>query len=204
VNGRDAFEALSAFLGSRRRAKSLLARTTLRHLAASDESELARFMPRADAARFSAALRLAREAIAPAPRMRLDTPTDAYAHLYRHLVGREAERFAAVICDVRTQVLAVCVIAEGTPGFVDMHPSDVFAPAIRHRGAGIVVAHNHPSGVPTPSQSDLDLTDRLRAAGRVLGIPVLDHLIVAGDRFWSVEEGRETRVEIAECTRPRR
>lgn len=205
MNGRrDLEEALAVFLGSRRKARSLLARTTLRHLAECDESELARFMPKDSARSFASALLLAREATAPPPRTKLDTPSDAYAHLYPYLTGREAERFVVVACDIRSQVLATSVVAEGTPGSVSVHPADVFAVAVRHRAVAVVVAHNHPSGVVTPSAEDLETTELLRLSGEVLGIPLIDHLVVAGDRFWSVAQGAEIRVRTVRCTRPRR
>jgi DNA repair protein RadC len=196
--------ALTELLGSRRRAKALLARTTLRHLAASDESELARFMPRDSARRFASALLLAREATSPPPRTRLDTPSNAYAHLYPYLAGLEAERFVVVACDVHARVLATCVVSEGTPDAVSVHPADVFAAAVRHRAVAVVVAHNHPSGVVTPSAEDLELTEDLRLSGELLGIPLIDHLVVAGDRFWSIAQGIEIRVRIVECSRRRR
>jgi DNA repair protein RadC len=205
VNGRrDLEEALSVFLSSRRKARSLLARTTLRHLAECDESELARFMPRDSARSFASALLLAREATSPPPKTKLDTPSAAYAHLYPYLAGLEAERFVVVACDIRAQVLATSIVAEGTPDAVSVHPGDVFAVAVRHRAVAVVVAHNHPLGVVTPSAEDLELTEDLRLSGKLLGIPVIDHMVVAGDRFWSIAQNLEIRVRIVECSRPRR
>jgi DNA repair protein RadC len=204
VSDRTLEEALAEFLGSHGKAKALLARTTLRHLAGAPDSELERFMPGGSGRRFRAALRLAREIFSPPPRTRLDTPADAYAHLYPHLTGCEAERFVVVALDIRQNVLATTVIAEGTPDGVGVHPGDVFAVAVRHRAVAVVLAHNHPSGVTTPSARDHELTHQLREAGRVLGIPVIDHLIVCGDAFWSIAQGVETRIRIVHTTRSRR
>lgn len=197
-------EALSVFLGSRGKAKALLARTTLRHLAAAEGAELERFMPQDAARQFAAALRLAREVLSPPPRTTLTTPSDAYAYLYPYLTGREAERFVVVALDIRYRVLATTVIAEGTPDAVPVHPADVFSVAVRHRAVALVLAHNHPSGITAPSPADLALTKELIEAGRVIGIPVVDHLILAGDAFWSISQGVEMRVRVVRATRRRR
>jgi DNA repair protein RadC len=68
---------------------------------------------------------------------------------------------------------------------VGAHPRDVYAPAIRDGAAALVVAHNHPSGDPTPSAQDRAVTERLGAAGRLLGIELLDHVVVGDVRYFS-------------------
>ena len=90
--------------------------------------------------------------------------------------------------DIRNGLLDVVEIARGTVHSVEVHPREVFRPLIRMAAAGAVVVHNHPSGDPTPSSHDLDLTRRLRAAGELIGIPVIDHVIVGADSFRSVVE----------------
>jgi DNA repair protein RadC len=69
-----------------------------------------------------------------------------------------------------------------------VHPREVFEPAVKSLAAQIIIAHNHPSGDPEPSEDDIVITRRLREAGEILGIEVLDHIIVAGDRFLSLRE----------------
>ena len=69
-----------------------------------------------------------------------------------------------------------------------VHPREVFKEAIKMSSAGIVLAHNHPSGDPSPSQDDLLLTTRLRNAGEILGIPVIDHIIFGDNRYISLKE----------------
>ena len=69
-----------------------------------------------------------------------------------------------------------------------MHPREVFAPAVGSSAASVLLAHNHPSGDVTPSREDIDLTRRMVQAGEIMGIEVLDHLILAGDRFLSMKE----------------
>ena len=67
-----------------------------------------------------------------------------------------------------------------------MHPREVFQPAVRDSAAGVILVHNHPSGDPTPSPEDVQLTERLVEAGRILGIRVLDHVVVAQAGWASV------------------
>lgn len=186
---RETEEALAGLLGSRRKARALLAQTTLRHLAAASPSELERLLPRETGRRFYAALRLARVVLSPEPPGTLVGPAAAYAHLHPYLTGREAERFVAVACDCRYQALATTIVAEGSPMSVEVRPADVFAGAVRHRAVAIVLGHNHPSNQTTPSLEDYALTEHLVEAGRVLGIQVLDHLVVGGDGFWSIIHG---------------
>ncbi|MDB4958171.1 MAG: yicR [Myxococcales bacterium] len=181
--------ALSVLVGSRRKAKALLAATSLRHLAEARPDELEHFMPRETGRRFAAALHLARAALSPLPAKTLEGPAEAYAHLFPYLAGREAERFVAVACDCRYHALATTIVAEGSPVGVEVRPADVFANAVRHRAVAVVLAHNHPSGCPTPSIEDYALTERLVAAGTVLGIQVLDHLVIGGNGFASIVHG---------------
>lgn len=186
---RETLEALASLVGSLRKARALLAQTTLRHLAAAPPSELEHLLPRETGRRFHAALRLARVVLSPEPPGTLAGPADAYAHLHPYLAGREAERFVAVACDCRYQALATTIVAEGSPASVEVRPADVFAGAVRHRAVAIVLGHNHPSNQTTPSLEDYELTKRLVEVGRLLGIEVLDHLVVGGDGFWSLLHG---------------
>ena len=66
-----------------------------------------------------------------------------------------------------------------------MHPREVFASAIEHRAAALIFVHNHPSGEPAPSQKDFRITERLVEVGKLVGIPVLDHVIMGGDNYTS-------------------
>lgn len=98
----------------------------------------------------------------------------------RPLLGMEAvEGFWVVCLDARGRVRGWERISMGTLTACLVHPREVFAPAIRRRAASVVVLHNHPSGDPEPSPEDVALTERLEEAGRLLGIPVLDHVVVA-------------------------
>ena len=109
----------------------------------------------------------------------LHAPEDAYAFLLPQLEDAERERFVVVVLDVRNRPRHVAQVAEGSVDHCIVDPRDVFAPAIREHGTAVLLAHNHPSGDPTPSREDVELTQRLIHAGEVIGLPVLDHIIIA-------------------------
>jgi len=98
------------------------------------------------------------------------------------------EHFYAWFLDVRHRVIAEELVGKGSLTGVDVHPRDVFRPAIVAGAAAIIFAHNHPSGDPTPSQQDVELTRRLRDVGEICGIPVLDHVVVCGDGWISLAD----------------
>lgn len=99
--------------------------------------------------------------------------------------GSHQECFFALMLDVRHRILGLRVISRGTLALAPVHPRDVFVAAIREGAAAVVIAHNHPSGDAAPSREDRDVTDRLREAGALLGIAVLDHVVVGAERFFS-------------------
>lgn len=95
------------------------------------------------------------------------------------------EAFFAALLDARHRLLSLQLISIGSLDAAQVHPREVFGPAIRDGAAAVVVAHNHPSGDPTPSQDDVRVTERLRAVGTLLGIDVLDHVVVGSQRYYS-------------------
>lgn len=94
------------------------------------------------------------------------------------------ERFLVFLLDSKMKVIGFFEISKGSLNYSPVHPRDVFSPAIHMCAAGIIVAHNHPSSDTTPSQDDIEVTNRLTEAGKLLGIPLIDHVIV-GDRCWT-------------------
>jgi DNA repair protein RadC len=140
-----------------------------------------------------AALELGRRAAAT-PLVLGEPMRDASA-VYAHFCGRlpqcERELFFVLLVDGRNRLQAELRISEGTLTSALVHPREVFAPAIRLSAAGIVLVHNHPSGDATPSAEDIALTDRLRRAGDLIGIRILDHVVIGQGRFVSMlEAGR--------------
>ena len=95
------------------------------------------------------------------------------------------EHFLVLYLNARNVIIHEETVSIGSLHANIVHPREVFRPAIANSAAAVVLVHNHPSGDVTPSQEDLNLTQRLVEAGRLLGIEVIDHLIVAENRFLS-------------------
>jgi DNA repair protein RadC len=105
------------------------------------------------------------------------------SELFARIIGEETvEVFGALMLDAKHRVRGYAEISRGTLSSSIVHPREVFGPAIRLGAAAILVGHNHPSGDPKPSQNDLAVTERLAAAGVLLGIPLMDHVIIGHDR----------------------
>lgn len=116
------------------------------------------------------------------------TPHDLVQLLSPILRAEVVETFWSVALDRRSRPVCVRQIARGTRDAVVVDPSEVYRPAIQLRASAVVVAHNHPSGCARPSESDRQVTRRLAKAGVILGIPLMDHLILAGDEWTSLAE----------------
>ncbi len=116
-------------------------------------------------------------------------PEDAWRYILdRHPEIRdlEVELFVVIALNSRQRPLELFTVGQGTVAQVDVHPREVFCPLVRMRAHATIVAHTHPSGDPTPSDADVHLTHRLVKAAKLLGIPLLDHLVLAGDEFTSL------------------
>jgi DNA repair protein RadC len=148
---------------------------------------------RARAAQITAALELGRRTLtcAPAERPHLTSPQTAAGYLLPRYGGGAVERFGVVLLDTRHRVIRTTVLALGTQNTSSVEPRDVFREATLGGAAAIVVFHNHPSGDPTPSPDDLELTRRLVAAGLLMGIDVVDHLVLGDVRYYSFKESRQ-------------
>ena len=110
----------------------------------------------------------------------IDSPEKAVERL-TDLRDKKQEYFVCLTLDGANRLIAKRVISIGTLTSSLVHPREVFAEAITDRAASIIVAHNHPSGNLEPSQADRDVTERLREAGELLGISLLDHIIITKD-----------------------
>ncbi|HEY3380097.1 MAG TPA: DNA repair protein RadC [Armatimonadota bacterium] len=100
----------------------------------------------------------------------------------------QQEHFRVIFLDTRHQVIALRDVSIGSLNASIVHPRETFKAAISHTAAAIILVHNHPSGDPTPSREDVDLTARMVEAGALIGIPVLDHLVIGDGRFISLQE----------------
>lgn len=135
---------------------------------------------------FSAAMEFARRRIRPKG-YKLRHPVDALG-LIRHFADRKQEHFLAITVNGANEVIAHRLITVGLVNRSQVHPREVFADAITDRASGIVVAHNHPSGSLMPSHADCEVTQRLKAAGELLGIRLLDHIIFTHSGHYSFSE----------------
>lgn len=174
-------------------ASDLLARQGgLAGLARSDLRELMRVrgIGRTKAAALFAALELGRRI--SHRRLRegdaIRSPEDVFRHYHTRLRHACQEHFFVLLLDGRHRVLGEEVVSLGTLTASLVHPREVFRPAIRASAAALVLVHNHPSGDPEPSPEDRSVTERLASAGELLGVPVLDHVIVAERGFRSLRD----------------
>ena len=144
------------------------------------------------AARLSAALelgrRLAREG--PLERQRITGPRDVFELCAPRLRDLSQEEFHVLLLNTQHAVVREVVITRGTLDTSVVHAREVFRPAIAESAAAVVLVHNHPSGDPMPSPEDRAVTRQLAAAGELIGIPVIDHIVIGDARYVSfVESG---------------
>lgn len=109
-------------------------------------------------------------------------------HELKDIRSSKKEHFIAFYLDVRNRVIKRETISLGTLNASLVHPREVFEPAVRHTAASIILTHNHPSGLSTPSDEDLKLTMRLVKVGEILGIKIADHIIACDKEYTSMKE----------------
>lgn len=136
--------------------------------------------------RFEALLELSRRVLSPPPG-RAEEPvasaSDVFLRYRWRLASLPSERFLALLLDVRNRPFREVEVSRGILDGALVHPREVFSEAVRLRAASVLLLHNHPSGDPSPSRGDREATRKLKAAGELLGIPLLDHVVV-GRRSW--------------------
>lgn len=146
----------------------------------------------AKAAQLKAALALGRRSLAAplSTGTRISSSADLYKHFHPLLREVKHELFKVVLLDAKNVVIREVTVSEGSLTLSIVHPREVFALAVRESAAAVILLHNHPSGDPTPSGEDRQLTSRLVEAGRLLGIRVVDHVILGDGRYVSfADEG---------------
>ena len=165
---------------------------SLRALARRPGAELARVpgVGRVKAARVAAALELGRRLLGEGrePRLEVRTPADVQRWLGPAMRDLVVEEFHLLTLDAQNRITRDLLITRGILNSSLVHPREVFRAAIAEAAAGVIVVHNHPSGSPVPSPDDRAVTRQLVEAGRLLDIPVFDHVIVAGDHYFSFAE----------------
>jgi DNA repair protein RadC len=196
----DDRELLALVLGSAHRSRSVLdvADDLLRRcrrlesLADLGLTELARFrgLGEAGACRISALVEIARRMGCGGARggVTLGDARGVYELLRARLVGERRERVLVLLLDARRRMLGERCVSVGSLMSSVIHPREVFRPAIGLAAAGLILVHNHPSGDPTPSVEDHQVTLRLAEAGALLGIRLLDHVVIAADGYRSFRD----------------
>jgi DNA repair protein RadC len=194
-------ELLALIVGSGSRGSSALAvaerlgrvsEGSLQRLASLDVALLERVpgVGRATASRVLAALELGRRAASAdaEPGERIRGPADVFARMGPRLRDVPQEEFHALLLNSRHRILREVLVTRGTLDSSLIHPREVFRSAVAEGAAGVILVHNHPSGDPTPSAEDRSVTRQLAEAGRAIGIPVLDHIVVGRGAYASLAD----------------
>jgi len=157
-----------------------------------DFTELARIkgIGMAKTAQLKAALELGRRLLIASPEARpqITSPTDAANLLMPEMAPLEQEHLRVLLLDTKNRVIDSPTVYIGNVNASIIRPAEVYRPAIKGNATALIVAHNHPSGDPTPSPEDVQVTRTLVEAGQMLGIELLDHLVIGQQRFVSLKE----------------
>jgi DNA repair protein RadC len=143
----------------------------------------------AKAAQLKAAVEIGRRLAAnPDERPAIGSPTDAADLVRYEMSGLEQEELRVILLDTRNRVIKIVTVYRGSLNSSQVRVGEVFKDAVRRNAAALIVAHNHPSGDPTPSPDDIAITRAIVEAGQLLDIQVLDHLVIGQGRFVSLKE----------------
>ena len=145
---------------------------------------------KSEAGRITAALELGKRAVSATTTelLPITSPEDCASLLIPTLRYETHEKFIVLLLNSKNRVISMVQISEGSLNSSVVHPREVFEQAIIHHAATIICAHNHPSGDPTPSKEDKELTRTLEGTGKIMGIPVLDHLVIGDGLYYSFKE----------------
>lgn len=147
-------------------------------------------MGKAKASELKAALELGRRSVStnPATRPVINSPQDVAHLVMEEMRNLDREHFRVITLSTKNHVLGISPVSIGSLNSSLVHPRECFKEAIRRSSNAIIILHNHPSGDPTPSREDLEVTKRLAEGGSILGIEVLDHVIIGDNRYTSLKE----------------
>jgi len=141
------------------------------------------------AIRIHCACELGKRAILESASMtHVSSPEAVWKLLLPEVAGLLKEEFRVLILNNKNRVLRKTVVSIGTISEAIVHPREVFRDAIREGGSAVIICHNHPSGVTAPSKEDIAATARIAEAGKIIGIPLLDHVILTNTSFLSLKE----------------
>ncbi len=119
---------------------------------------------------------------------KLSSPTEVVEFFSAELNESKVEKFIAVLLNTKNEIINWDVISIGSLNASIVHPREVFNRAIKRSAASLIVVHNHPSGHIDPSREDINITKRLFEAGQLIGIPLIDHIIIGRDKYYSFKE----------------
>ncbi len=118
---------------------------------------------------------------------RITSPEDAFSFIKPLIWNEEREKLMVVMLDNKNQVIKYEIPGIGSGNGIVLTPREIFISAVKESASGIILGHNHPSGDPTPSKADIEFTKRVKEAGEILGIRLLDHIIVGNNSFRSMK-----------------
>ena len=130
-------------------------------------------------------IRLEKEKTLELPIEKINSPQSAALVFEQYLKDLDKEHFVVMCLNAKNKITNLSVVSIGTLTGSIVHPREVFKTAILSNSECIVVAHNHPSGDPTPSQEDINITERLEQSGKILGIHIMDHIIIGNESWYS-------------------
>jgi len=113
---------------------------------------------------------------------------DAFSHFHERLCDYRKEVFLALLLDSKNRLIREVQISEGSLNASIVHPREVFAPVLRESASAVLFVHNHPSGDPTPSREDIDITKRLQQVAELMGVRILDHIIIGNGSYVSLAD----------------
>lgn len=173
-------------------AQRILSQYNLRQLSQIDLAQLMSIhgIKESKAAQIAACFEIARrlESFNEDAKPKINSPEDVYRLIYPNLRGQKKEMFIELCLDTKNQIIKEDTISIGSLNANVVHPREVFKTALAQSAAHIIVAHNHPSGDPTPSKEDIEITRKLVETGKIMGIDVLDHVIIGDGRHFSMKE----------------
>ena len=135
-------------------------------------------------------IKMVREGSTKYENRKIETPFDAYVLLKSFLEDSDREKLLVVCLDTKNQPINICTVSVGTLNSSLVHPREIFKTAILSNSNQIMLAHNHPSGISAPSNEDKAMTSRIKDAGVILGIELIDHIIIGSNEYFSFKENR--------------
>lgn len=133
-------------------------------------------------------IKMVREGSLPYNTQVIKSPEDAIELLNDFIGDTDREYFVEICVNTKNKPIAIHTVSIGTLYSATVHPREVFKAAVLSNAAAIILGHNHPSGDPSPSREDIDITKRLSDAGEILGITIMDHIIIGNGKGYSLKE----------------